>query len=503
MKRTYRWYLEARHRALLPELAVGERTPLFLIPGGGEGGDRGGRDRRAWYMRLADLGVHVHPLAGIVRLEAPGALPLGETARLADECALALPRLASSPVRDPRAPQNLTPVGALEALLTRRLGEREWMRRLIASALRAAPEPLEPAPRWGGAAARSTEQVARDGRAGAAAWTRRRPKGWCSEQNRAPRLRSPSGPTSIRQRYLQLDDVVHVRSPLPDGQQVDFYGVVDELRAVQEGVRFASDVALASSGVLPAETAVSAHVSVTRVEPEIFVPPRPGEAVRRAHGAERDRALFFDAMTRRLPVGLSRGGEPIYANLDFLDGQRGAHVNISGVSGVATKTSYAMFLLYSLFGSGVLGHETANTRALVFNVKGEDLLFLDKPNAGLPEGDRARYAELGLEAAPFPSLRLFAPAARGDVAGPQTGSRMDGVTGFYWTLREFCAEPLSALPLRRRRRRALADSASSCSASSPSWRWPRSSRCPSTRRRSRSAASWSRTSTSSSTRSRA
>ena len=182
------------------------------------------------------------------------------------------------------------------------------------------------------------------------------------------------------------------------------------------------------------------RVSVTRVEPEIFVPPRPGEAVRRAHGAERDRALFFDAMTRRLPVGLSRGGEPIYANLDFLDGQRGAHVNISGVSGVATKTSYAMFLLYSLFGSGVLGHETANTRALVFNVKGEDLLFLDKPNAGLPEGDRARYAELGLEAAPFPSLSFFAPAARGDQPIPQTGSRMDGVTGFYWTLREFCAE---------------------------------------------------------------
>ena len=242
------------------------------------------------------------------------------------------------------------------------------------------------------------------------------------------------------QRYLQLDDVVHVTSPLPDGQSVDFYGVVDELRAVQEGVRFASDVALASSGVLPAESAVSAHVSVTRVEPEIFVPPRPGEAVHRAHGAARDRALFFDAMERRLPVGLSRSGEPIFANLDFLDGQRGAHVNISGVSGVATKTSYAMFLLYSLFGSGVLGHETANTRALVFNVKGEDLLFLDKPNADLTEADRARYTDLDLEAAPFPSLRLFAPSRPGDQPAPLTGSRMDGVTGFYWTLREFCAE---------------------------------------------------------------
>ena len=143
IKRTYRWYLEPHRRALLLDLAVGERTPLFRIPGGGEDGDRGGRDRTAWYMRLADLGPHVHPLAGVVRLEAPGALPVGEAARLADECALALPRLASSPVRDPRAPQNLTPVGALESLLTRRLGEREWVRRLIASALRAAPEPLE------------------------------------------------------------------------------------------------------------------------------------------------------------------------------------------------------------------------------------------------------------------------------------------------------------------------------------------------------------------------
>ena len=68
VKRTYRWYLEPRQRALLPDLAVGERTPLFRICGGGEEGDRGGRDRTAWYMRLADLGPHVHPLAGVVEI---------------------------------------------------------------------------------------------------------------------------------------------------------------------------------------------------------------------------------------------------------------------------------------------------------------------------------------------------------------------------------------------------------------------------------------------------
>nr|HRC63115.1 ATP-binding protein [Dehalococcoidia bacterium] len=62
--------------------------------------------------------------------------------------------------------------------------------------------------------------------------------------------------------YLQLDDVVHVRSPLPGGRPVeaiDLYGVVDEVRALQEGVSFDSDVALATRGVLPAQTAVAAH----------------------------------------------------------------------------------------------------------------------------------------------------------------------------------------------------------------------------------------------------
>ena len=241
-------------------------------------------------------------------------------------------------------------------------------------------------------------------------------------------------------RYLQLDDVVRATSPLPDGTEIDFYGVVDEVRAVQEGVSFASDVALARDGVLPAEPAVTAHVAVTRVEPEILVPPRPGQPVRLARGEDRDRALFFDEMAARLPFGLSRDGEPVYANLEFLDGTRGAHVNVSGISGVATKTSYAMFLLHSLFGSGALGGEAANTHALIFNVKSEDLLFLDRPNAGLTDEDREAYARLGLPAEPFRSVALFAPVRRGETPVPETGARTDGVTGFYWTLREFCAE---------------------------------------------------------------
>ncbi len=239
--------------------------------------------------------------------------------------------------------------------------------------------------------------------------------------------------------YLQLDDVVALERVLPSGDTVRIYGLVTQVRARQEGARFDSDVFLIAEGLLPAEVSEAALVQATRFEPEIFVPPRPGEPVRRAAGAERDQALFFDAMERRLPAGLSRDDEPLYINLEFLDGTRGAHVNISGISGVATKTTYATFLLYSVFSSGVLGAEAVNTKALIFNVKGEDLLFLDHPNIDLSDDQAARYAKAGLPVGAFGSVEVFAPPRRGDPSvRPDVASRTEGVTSFFWTLEEFC-----------------------------------------------------------------
>jgi DNA helicase HerA-like ATPase len=243
--------------------------------------------------------------------------------------------------------------------------------------------------------------------------------------------------------YLQLDDVVVVESPLPDGRVIRLFGVVDLVRARHEGAKFDSDVFLIEKGVLPASVAEAAHVRVTRVEPEVFVPPRPGQEVARAAGVDRDQALFFDAMERRLPIGLSRDGEPVFANLDFLDGSRGAHVNISGISGVATKTTYATFLLHSLFHSGALGGRAANTHAIVFNVKGEYLLFLDQKNGSLRAEAEAEYGRLGLPAQPFGRVQILAPARKGSRERlPDTGSRQRGVTAFFWTLREFVNDRL-------------------------------------------------------------
>ena len=183
--------------------------------------------------------------------------------------------------------------------------------------------------------------------------------------------------------HLQLDDVVAVDRVLPTGEQIAIYGIVNQVRARHEGATFDSDVFLIAAGVLPAEVAEAAQIQVTRIVPETFVPPLPGAIARRATAHERDAALDFDSVERRLPAGLSRDDEPIHLDLDFVDGTKGAHINISGISGVATKTSYATFLLYSMFNSGVLGAEAANTKGIIFNVKGEDLLFLDAPNTHL------------------------------------------------------------------------------------------------------------------------
>ncbi len=242
--------------------------------------------------------------------------------------------------------------------------------------------------------------------------------------------------------YLQLDDVVALERVLPDGEVVRVFGTVSQVTARHEGARFDSDVFLIEDGVLPAEVTEAAQISATRFEPEIFVPPRPGQPVVIAEGEQRDRALFFDRMERRLPIGLSRNGEPLWVNLEFVNGARGAHVNISGISGVATKTSYATFLLHSLFNSGVLGNAAINTKSLIFNVKGEDLLHLDRPNNKLDATQRGRYETLGLPPTAFGSVSLYAPPRIADPSATADVNSRSDVTSFFWTLDRFCQEEL-------------------------------------------------------------
>ena len=126
-------YLDDTLTGTVQALAPGERTPLFLTTTSWS--------RYSSYLRLP--GPKTHPWAGIVRIEIAAEARIEEATRLADLAAATLPCYASVPHKDPRAPQNLFPIGGLERELRRRLGDAALVHRALRSA---AASLLEDAP---------------------------------------------------------------------------------------------------------------------------------------------------------------------------------------------------------------------------------------------------------------------------------------------------------------------------------------------------------------------
>ncbi len=154
--------------------------------------------------------------------------------------------------------------------------------------------------------------------------------------------------------------------------------------------------------------------AVLRQTPEEPLQPVPLGQVYLAADADVAQALRMDtflysATPTAIPIGLytSAGHEaPVYLDADFLLGPEAAHLNISGVSGLATKTSAVEFLLGSIF-AHFPAHK-GRIAALCFNVKGPDLCFLDQPG-DLSDEDRQRYQRLGVPPTPFERVRFYAP----------------------------------------------------------------------------------------------
>jgi hypothetical protein len=119
-------YLEPAQHRVVAALGDGQRTPLFRI------GDRFAR--WSWYLRLP--GPRSHALSGIVRLELPGLGGVADAVERAETVSAALPRYASRPHREARAPQNLYPIAGLERELRRRLGDVRFIDRTLRAASR-------------------------------------------------------------------------------------------------------------------------------------------------------------------------------------------------------------------------------------------------------------------------------------------------------------------------------------------------------------------------------
>ena len=221
---------------------------------------------------------------------------------------------------------------------------------------------------------------------------------------------------TARESPVGIGAIVRVEAPARTvfGIVTDGFAYSDLLTPIHDVIGADGDPALA--GFAPTERAQIRlyTAAVLRQLPEEPLQPVPLGAVHLASDSDMVTTLRMDAfLTTAAPTGIPSGvyaagglEAPIYLDADFLLGPEAAHLNITGVSGLATKTSAVEFLLSSIFQT--FPAQKGSVAAVCFNVKGPDLCFLDQP-AELSEEDRRLYARLGLRAEPFGDVTYYAP----------------------------------------------------------------------------------------------
>ncbi len=152
--------------------------------------------------------------------------------------------------------------------------------------------------------------------------------------------------------------------------------------------------------------------SVLKMQPEEPIQPVPIGNVFLANDIDVQVSLRMDSYPKsQIPVGLYINGEnqsPVYLDSNFLLGPEAAHLNVTGVSGLATKTSIIEFLLSSIF-QKYTSEDNEKIATILFNVKGYDLLFLDQQAENLSEEELQMYKKLDMEVKAFENVKYYAP----------------------------------------------------------------------------------------------
>ncbi len=250
----------------------------------------------------------------------------------------------------------------------------------------------------------------------------------------------------------RVEDVVKTTFEYPGYGRITIYGIITEISAQWDGEPmegFEEILAIEKKIKRTLRTYV-AKVVVTRIiskdgsSPE--VPPIPGNPVHLvSEQKEIDIALGFEDIKSRkkeLPCGILKNGAMAYFDLDYVLGENGAHMNISGQSGVAAKTSYMTFLMKSLIENSRRVRKLKDAIFIVFNVKGQSLMFLDKPSLKwkmMVEDGRAKnwlsmYEKMGIKPQPFENVKFYA-VSKSSVSEKPDSKRSDAIP-YWWTTDE-------------------------------------------------------------------
>lgn len=222
-------------------------------------------------------------------------------------------------------------------------------------------------------------------------------------------------------------EIGNIVAALSDEEDDVTFGIVTEMRSYSDVESFIADYLSHNFGAaeIVVPTDVSEVIVVTcsvmrnvsaKTKPvgrsRVYFPTELG--IKFSYGIvnERGESVYSGA---EIPIGVFENGDgtisAISVDENFLIGPEGAHLNVSGISGLASKTSAIEFTLKSL-----LSHTTKNIAVVMFNVKSKDLVYIDQENtrlneeSPLSEWSRHAYDSLHIPMEPFTQARFFAPA---------------------------------------------------------------------------------------------
>lgn len=232
------------------------------------------------------------------------------------------------------------------------------------------------------------------------------------------------------------------------------YGVIENISHITDAQSFLTSFISSDFGNVEIE-APSLRIGMNYVEATIsynsknlYTPVHSGAPVYLATAEEITAALGLDKIQNPLVCGSLKMYEdtedeitlPVKLNSKFILGPEGAHLNISGISGLASKTSYAMFLMKSIQERYLSQQQNDEDSVafVIFNVKGKDLMAIDCENDFATEGEEKRnkvfaeYEKLGLSASPFKKVKYYIPYSSDMSAKQSTYLSKDEVNDYIF-----------------------------------------------------------------------
>lgn len=211
------------------------------------------------------------------------------------------------------------------------------------------------------------------------------------------------------------------------------YGVIEEISHITDTANFLSDYISNDFGdVFTEENTYRIGMNYIKAKiigntQNIYIPLINNSQVSLADKNEVQEALGLKNIKNPVTCGYlemysndeSKITLPVKMDARFLIGPEGAHLNISGISGLAAKTSYAMFLLKAIQDKYLYEDNVDDVAFLLFNVKGKDLLAIDEPNefenATEKNTTLSLYKELGMKTDPFKNVKYYYPYSKNKV----------------------------------------------------------------------------------------